>query len=71
MNIVYTVTKGKRDSGGCTCGKNHIKTLERMSEMNIYNDGSMFLNKRPTMTCLATLEEKIKTALNMMSPIFL
>ena len=26
--IVYTVTKGKRDSGGCTCEKGHTKTRE-------------------------------------------
>ena len=61
--IAHTVTKGKRHSAGRICEKEKKSYKDVwMREWEEYcNDGWMFLNKRPTMMCLAKIKNKIKT----------
>ena len=60
--IVHTVTKVKSHSAGCTCeGKKSYKDVWMREWEEYCNDGWMFLNKRPTMMCLA----KQKTMVNL------
>ena len=59
IKIVHTVTKGKRHSAGCTCeGKKSYKDVWMREWEEYCNDGWMFLNKRPTMMCLAKKKKK-------------